>query len=151
MLLGSVALGVQSFFQIWHGDSYLHRYEDQQKVRRAIAAQRVDPEDIPATAKVAVPLATPPLIVSGPYVAGPKRRYQSDVAETSRSLSQSSIPNANAARGPLGDDDDEVMLIEPEPVDEFHCVMNTSIVGIQYYKGMDLGVLSQVILCISYM
>jgi SWI/SNF-related matrix-associated actin-dependent regulator of chromatin subfamily A3 len=126
------------------------RSEDQQKVRRAIARQFVDPADVPATAKVAAPLA----VVSGApsdALAGQKRKYNSDVAETSRSLSQLSIPNAHSAKGSGGlpeDDDDEFGLIEPEPADELYCVTNSSIVGVQYYKGMCFGVSCQVSLCL---
>ncbi|KAF8556100.1 hypothetical protein OG21DRAFT_1506885 [Imleria badia] len=106
------------------------RYEDQQKVRRAIEVQRVDPADVPAPAKV----ATPPMMMSGAPMAGPsadalvgqKRKYQADGAET----------KVNGARGSFGDEEDEVAPMEPEPVDELYCVMKTSIVGVQYYKGL---------------
>ncbi|KAG8213634.1 snf2 family protein [Butyriboletus roseoflavus] len=123
------------------------RYGDQQKVRCAIAAQLIDPTDIPASAKIVAPPAIPPVMLSGPSVPGPsngalagqKRRYQFDVAETSRSLSQLSIPNVTATQGArcsVGDEDDEAMLMEPEPADELYCIMNTSIVGVQYYMGL---------------
>ena len=115
---------------------YLRRYEDQQKVGRAIAAQHVDPADIPTTAKVVPPPAMVPG-VSFNALAALKRKYQPDVAETSRSLSQISMPKS--ARGSPGDDDDDVMLAEPEPVDELYCVMKTSIVGVQYYEGTYFG------------
>ena len=119
------------------------RSEDQQKVRRAIARQCVDPVDVPATAKVAAPLA---VVYGAPSngLAGQKRKYNLDVAETSRSLSQLSIPNAKGAHGLPGDEDDDAAFIEPEPADELYCVLKSSIVGVQYYKGTYFGVSSQV-------
>jgi len=35
----------------------------------------------------------------------------------------------------IDDDDDEVTIIEPDPVDELYCTLRTNIVGLQYYKG----------------
>lgn len=116
---------------------YWYRYEDQQKVRRAITTQYVDPADVPATTKVAVP----PVMAPGPSSNAPtaqKRKYQPDVAGTSQSLGQSGVSNPNGAQGAcelLGDEDDDVVPIEPEPVDELYCVTKTSIVGVQYYQG----------------
>ena len=125
------------------------RYEDQQKVRRAMAVQRVDPADVPATAKVSTPpMITPGISMPGPSadpLVGQKRKYQSDVAETSRSLS---IPNANGVRSSPGDEEDDVMPLEPESVDELYCVMKTSIVGVQYYKGTSFCAFSQVRSCL---
>lgn len=134
----------------------MRRYEDQQKVRRAIAAQRVDSADIPATAKTVAPPAVPPMMESGPSIPGPssiplagqKRKYQLDAAGTSQSLGKLGIPHADPAKGLLSDEDDEVMLIEPESVDELYCVMETSIVGVQYYTGMYFVALSQVSSCL---
>lgn len=106
----------------------LHRYEDQQKVKRAITLQRVDPADIPATAKVAAPPAmVPSFSMPGPSFNGStaqKRKYQPDVAN--------GIQNT---QGPLGDEDEDFMPAEPELADELYCVVKTSIVGVQYYKG----------------
>ena len=125
----------------------MNRSEDQQKVRRAIARQCVDPADVPATAK-----AAPPAVVSGmppAALAGQKRKF--DSAVTFQSVGQSSIPNANAekgARSSPGDEDEEVGLIEPESADELYCVMKSSIVGVQYYKGTCFGASSQVSLCL---
>lgn len=123
------------------------RLEDQRKVRRAIALQGVDPADVPASAKVAaLPMITFDASMPGPsshMMAGQKRKHQPDVAETSWPLSLS-VPNANTAQAACGDEDEEATLIEPEPVDELYCVMKTSIVGIQYYKGVCFDALNQV-------
>ncbi|KIJ68013.1 hypothetical protein HYDPIDRAFT_107592 [Hydnomerulius pinastri MD-312] len=127
--------------------------EDQQKVRRAVASQRVDPSDIPASAKVAAPplaivTAPPTPTQSGQASNGPigqkKRKLAFERSESFGSLGQPSAPKASAV--PVGarrltnlnlhDEDDEVMVVEPEPVDELYCVLNTSIVGVQYYKGL---------------
>jgi len=127
------------------------RLEDQRKVRRAIALQEVDPADVPATAKVAaLPMITFDASMPGPSsytMAGQKRKYQPDVAETSWSLGLSA-PNGNTALAACGDEDEEATLNEPEPVDELYCSMKTSIVGIQYYKGVCFDALSQVSLCL---
>jgi SWI/SNF-related matrix-associated actin-dependent regulator of chromatin subfamily A3 len=129
--------------------TYFRRPDDQQKVRRAIATQHVDPADIPASAKVvAAPVAT----VTEPHApsqsgqasiqaVGQKKRKLA--LESSGTSSQLSAPRASAApvgarrltSSALHDEDDEVMIIEPEPVDELYCVTSASIVGVQYYKG----------------
>ncbi|KIJ19024.1 hypothetical protein PAXINDRAFT_97103, partial [Paxillus involutus ATCC 200175] len=126
------------------------RPDDQQKVRRAIATQHIDPADIPASAKVvAAPVAT----VTEPHApsqsgqasiqaVGQKKRKLA--LESSGTSSQLSAPRASAApvgarrltSSALHDEDDEVMIIEPEPVDELYCVTSASIVGVQYYKGL---------------
>ncbi|KAF9222676.1 hypothetical protein BS17DRAFT_708165 [Gyrodon lividus] len=129
------------------------RAEDQQKVRRAIATQRVDPADIPASAKVVAPLVTTvtpspvpsqSAVASSGLIGEKKRKLAFELSESFASTSQRSAPRASAA--PVGarrltssalyDEDEEVMIVEPEPVDELYCVTNTSIVGVQYYKGL---------------
>ncbi|KAF8135787.1 SNF2 family N-terminal domain-containing protein [Boletus edulis] len=120
------------------------RSEDQKKVRRAIAVQCVDPADVPASTKVAAPPAMMPMPGSsmpgpssgGMVMVGQKRKYQADDMAASQSFGQSSFSNYNGARGSLGEEDEEVAPNEPEPADELYCVLKTSIVGVQYYKGL---------------
>ncbi|KAG6378256.1 putative DNA repair protein rad5 [Boletus reticuloceps] len=132
---------------MWSGDECVCRSEDQKKVRRAIAVQCVDPADVPASTKVAAPPAMMPMPGSsmpGPSsgamaMVGQKRKYQADDMAASQSFGQSSFPNHNGAqgaRGSFGEEDEEVATNEPEPADELYCVLKTSIVGVQYYKGL---------------
>ncbi|KAG9316303.1 hypothetical protein JVU11DRAFT_2334 [Chiua virens] len=105
------------------------KYEDQQKVRRAIANQCVDPADIPATAVVPAVRS----IALSNAVAGQKRPYQ---PEASHSLGQSEVKNTQSTRSSPGEEYEEVGAGEPESADELYCVLETSIVGVQYYKGL---------------
>ncbi|KIK94979.1 hypothetical protein PAXRUDRAFT_141720 [Paxillus rubicundulus Ve08.2h10] len=126
------------------------RPDDQQKVRRAIATQRVDPADIPTSAKL---VAAPVTTVAEPHAPSQPRQPSSQAlgqkkrklaSESSGTSSQPSVPRASTAlvgarpltSSALHDEDDEVMIIEPEPVDELYCVTRASIVGVQYYQGL---------------
>ncbi|KAG1752940.1 SNF2 family N-terminal domain-containing protein [Suillus lakei] len=117
------------------------RPEDQTKVRRAIANQRVDPADVPLTAKAATPAAAARVTPSTSQAPGPSRQKRKAVFEqaapTSSQLS-SVKPAIRTTIRPIvyDDEDDEVTIIEPDPVDVLYCSLNSSIVGVQYYGGL---------------
>jgi SWI/SNF-related matrix-associated actin-dependent regulator of chromatin subfamily A3 len=116
------------------------RPQDQAKVRRAIANQRVDPADIPLSARAAAPTIAhvTPSTSQAPALRQKKRKAVFDQAAHTNSQSGSAGPAVPATTRSIIhdiDDDDEVTIIEPDPVDELYCTLRTSIVGVQYYKG----------------
>ncbi|KAG1816100.1 SNF2 family N-terminal domain-containing protein, partial [Suillus subaureus] len=116
------------------------RPEDQTKVRQAIANQRVDPADIPKTAKV-VTLTTAhvtPSTSQAPAPSRKKRKAPSEQAVPTNSQLSSVKPVIRATYGPImcNDEDDEVIIIEADPIDVLYCTLSSSIVGVQYYNGL---------------
>ncbi|KAJ6594021.1 SNF2 family N-terminal domain-containing protein [Mycena capillaripes] len=93
---------------------------DQSKIRTAIARRRVDPSDIPVTAKI------PDQHTSSSVVPSQKRRR----AEFEAAASQSSSSKVQ----PVEEEEEEVT--EVEAPDELYVSMKTDVVGIQYYRGM---------------
>lgn len=114
--------------------------QDQAKVRRAIANQRVDPADIPLAAKT-VTSTTAHVIpsTSQPPALGQKKRKAAfeQAAHTNSQMNSArlAVPATTRSIARDVDDDDEVTIIEPDPVDELYCTLRTNIVGLQYYKG----------------
>jgi SWI/SNF-related matrix-associated actin-dependent regulator of chromatin subfamily A3 len=112
------------------------------KVRRAIANERVDPADVPLTAKVATPSAAhvTPSTSQTPALSQKKRKAAFEQAAPSNSRLSSVKPAVRTATRPImyDDEDDEVTIIEPDSVDVLYCTLKTSIVGVQYYKGESL-------------
>lgn len=105
------------------------RSEDQQKIRMAVSLRRVDPGDVPESAKI---------------------RESSSVRSTAKAIANLSKRTATQA----GLDHRKARVIpqtlspssafEPEEVeevaedefrDDLYCIMTTTVVGIQYYKG----------------
>lgn len=114
------------------------RLEDQAKVRRAIASRRVDPSDIPASAKA---LTTEAGVVSAPALSQKKRKAAQAVSQAGGS----STTHASAAQ-PLRqltqstgcheeEEAEESNTYEEESRDELYCMLSSKIVGVQYYKG----------------
>ncbi|KAG2342905.1 hypothetical protein BDR05DRAFT_963717 [Suillus weaverae] len=118
------------------------RSEDQMKVRRAIANQRVDPADVPLTAKAAtLAVDVTPSTSQVPAPSRRKRKAAFEQAVPTNSQLSSVKPTIRATISPIiyddeDDEDDEVIIIEPDPVDVLYCVLSSSIVGVQYYKGL---------------
>jgi SWI/SNF-related matrix-associated actin-dependent regulator of chromatin subfamily A3 len=108
------------------------RPDDQVKVRKAISARRVDPSDIPETARI-----------SQPDVSGPSQKKRKAVAEASVGPSRpAAVASSSRVQAPSAtrviDVDEELENEEPqeeESVDELYCTMTTNIVGVQYYNG----------------
>ncbi|KAL0956474.1 hypothetical protein HGRIS_002620 [Hohenbuehelia grisea] len=110
------------------------RAPDQQKIRRAIQLRRVDPSDIPSSAKVAAVDLTQR-----------KRKADEDIPGSSQQASQASSSTlvgtqASSQRVANGSDETEENLdneaLDDESRDELYCSLKTSVVGIQYYKGL---------------
>ncbi|KAG2129835.1 SNF2 family N-terminal domain-containing protein [Suillus bovinus] len=118
------------------------RPEDQAKIRRAIANQRVDSADVPLTAKVATSAAAAaarvtPSTSQAPAPSQKKRKAPSEQAVSTNSQPSSVKPTIRTTMRPIiYDEDDEVTIIEADPVDVLYCTLNSSIVGVQYYKGL---------------
>ncbi|KAF8633364.1 hypothetical protein AX17_004535 [Amanita inopinata Kibby_2008] len=94
------------------------RNSDRQKIRLAIARGRIDPSDVPDTAKY--PGAESSAISS----VSISRKRTAD--ETAVSLSQP----------PAGTSEEVEDAHQEEVRDELYCTMHTNAVGIQYYTGM---------------
>ena len=124
-----------------------NRREDQAKVRRAILSRRIDPADIPASAKL--PIANHFDNVPAP-ILGQKKRKASAQEAAAASSSQTAVPHKPqpiassqllrclsqpAARQEMEDEDEEANAYEEEPRDELYCILDSKIVGVQYYKG----------------
>lgn len=111
--------------------------QDQAKVRRAIANQRVDPSDIPSTAKAAPPtiIHATPSTSQAPAPSQKKRKAAIEQPASHLSSARPAVPATTHSMIHDVDEDDEVTIIEPDPVDELYRTLSTSIVGVQYYKG----------------
>ncbi|KAJ6500012.1 SNF2 family N-terminal domain-containing protein [Mycena vitilis] len=96
---------------------------DQQKIRTAISRRRVDPSDIPITAKAPGQGATPSV---------PSQKRRRAEFEAAAAASQ---PSSSASR-PLQIEDEEEEVTEVELPDELYVTMQTEVVGVQYYRGL---------------
>ncbi|KAI0633366.1 SNF2 family N-terminal domain-containing protein [Trametes polyzona] len=132
---------------------------DQSKIRLAIGLRRIDPEDVPQTAKGSDPsLSTP-----GPSQRKRKAQYEASqgtppassqpiLSQPPSSQPSSSQPLRRISGLPAGAsfsqrvEEEEVEDVpEEEAIDELYVMLKTSIVGVQYYKGL-VGPGEQVIL-----
>ncbi len=119
----------------------LYRPEDQQKIRLAVGLRRVDPSDVPETAKG---------IATGDGNAGPgpsqkKRKAAFEAAMASSQGSSQHRTQPASSQGPrqiagpsvsqFPAEVEEVIPEQDEIIDELYCSYNTNIVGVQYYKG----------------
>lgn len=121
-----------------------NRREDQAKVRRAIINRRVDPADIPESARL--PTANQTDSVAAPAPSQKKRKAVQEAAAGSSSQAvgpRMSQPSASsqplcrlsqpAARQEMEEEEEDEANSYEE--DELYCVLNSKIVGVQYYKG----------------
>ncbi|KAI0356200.1 hypothetical protein OH77DRAFT_1423798 [Trametes cingulata] len=127
---------------------------DQSKIRLAIGLLRVDPSDVPPTAKaVDAALSTP-----DPSQRKRKAQYEASLAAsqgTPPSSSQPSLSQPSSSQPPSSQplrrisglpagvsfsqpvyEDEAEDLPEEESRDELYVMLKTSIVGVQYYKGL---------------
>ncbi|TBU43646.1 SNF2 family N-terminal domain-containing protein [Dichomitus squalens] len=116
---------------------------DQSKIRLAVGLGRIDSADIPASAK------GPALSTPGPSQKKRKLQYESSSAsqntppipsQPSYSQPSSSQPLRSISGPPLSQLSRLAEEIEDEPEeenrDELYVMLRTSIVGVQYYKGL---------------
>lgn len=109
------------------------RPEDQGKVSLAIALGRVDPADIPPSARVVTTPTSQLVKPSGPPLAANPRQQKRERP------SENSGPPVSRFHGTgsrTDNEDEEVLPIEPEPIDELYCVFKTRVVGVQHYRGL---------------
>ncbi|KZT00465.1 uncharacterized protein LAESUDRAFT_553779 [Laetiporus sulphureus 93-53] len=122
------------------------RPEDQSKIRMAIGLRRIDTADIPESAKAPNAVNTADAASSS---QGPSQKKRKAAAEAATPVSQLSSqqpqpgpsqPLRHLTQNPASqtiedEQDDDVVEIE-DPKDELYCTLKTSIVGVQYYKGL---------------
>ncbi|KAH8119200.1 SNF2 family N-terminal domain-containing protein [Phellopilus nigrolimitatus] len=116
------------------------RPSDQAKIRQAIARKRVDPTDVPESAKSSS--ITQPTQTSSPVKTQKKRKADSLAGPSS---SQTRVPSSSQSVNDGGTitqgnvieiDDNDEEYSEEEPKDELYCMMSSQVVGVQYYKGL---------------
>lgn len=109
------------------------RPEDQGKVSRAIALGRVDPADIPPSARV-ITAPTSQLVkpLQPPLATNSRQQKRKWPSENSGP----SVSRFSGIGSYTDNEDEEVLLIEPEPIDELCYIFKTRVVGVQHYKGL---------------
>ncbi|KAG5635503.1 hypothetical protein H0H81_011022 [Sphagnurus paluster] len=115
--------------------------QDQQKIRLAISLRRIDPSDIPDSAKAKVIPST----LTNERPSQKKRKAEQERAMASQggsSRPEATISSTSRLRptlptaSQLAEDEKVEEPPEEEVRDELYCTMNTNVVGIQYYKGL---------------
>lgn len=136
---------------------YRDRSEDQGKIRMAVGLRRVDPRDVPASAKTPLPApaaastsSAPPVATQSPASQGPmsqkkrKAMFGASEAAAGPSSSQRTVrlaqnrplrPLTGVTRFQIEEDEVEEVVEQEESIDELYVMLKSSIVGIQYYKG----------------
>lgn len=105
---------------------------DQQKIRLAISLRRIDPADIPETAKSKALNPATPNTGSGPTSLKRKAPLEVQPVVSQHSTPVVSFPSASQAV----EEEIEEDSVDEEVKDEIYCTMATNVVGIQYYKGL---------------
>ncbi|KAF8622719.1 hypothetical protein AX15_006810 [Amanita polypyramis BW_CC] len=110
------------------------RNSDKQRIRLAIARRRIDPSDIPDTARSqSAEAPTSSSSASNPL----KRRIVEHSVSHSQlqelSSSQLGLSQPGGSQGEEAEEDDPP---DEEVKDELYCIFPTRVVGIQYYTGM---------------
>ena len=129
---------------IEHAPGFINlKHADQAKIRRAITRKQVDPEDVPASAKPFVLPSSSQVTTSTTASKSGKRKASEMAGQSSSQVSSSSqVPSTHRSSGLMSgnvieiEDDDEEQAQETR--DELYCVLNTQVVGIQYYTGRRL-------------
>ncbi|KAF5380521.1 hypothetical protein D9615_004518 [Tricholomella constricta] len=121
--------------------------QDQQKIRLAISLRRIDPDDIPDSAK-ARPMPTPSAGANNDRPSQKKRKAEPEPLLASQGAPSSSFTTSTNPTPPASSrmkistatrlaEDERVEEAPREEVrDELYCTMNTNVMGIQYYKGL---------------
>jgi len=105
----------------------LFRPTDQSKIRLAISLQRIDPADIPVSAR-GKPVRTTPSVASTSQNHLRKRTI-AEAGFESVAINQ----NSSATQ-----EQQEEEVVEEEVADELYCGMATKVAGVQYYTGTSL-------------
>ncbi|KAL1703202.1 SNF2 family N-terminal domain-containing protein [Schizophyllum commune] len=100
---------------------------DRHKIREAVRLRRIDPADVPPSARVAV--APPPATQTTRKRKAPEPASQPSTSQASSSTAGPSQPS-QAIEDEATEDNVE------EAADELYCTLSTGVVGIQYYTGL---------------
>ncbi|KAF9263265.1 hypothetical protein L218DRAFT_927698 [Marasmius fiardii PR-910] len=120
---------------------------DQQKIRTAVALRRINPSDVPKSARVALPVTRHTNAHSSS--SQNQKRKEPPESAPSRYIPPSSnsqmLPVTSSAFETIVIDDDTDADNTEEVRDELYCDLPTKVVGIQYYTGL-VGAGEEVIL-----
>ena len=130
------------------------RTEDQKKIRTALATRRIDPADIPASAKLPSALPSSQASSQPKPTASSNDKKRKTPHVTIEASSKGNAPAQNtptpASQTPATQRAQAVANIpvdasweegaedeapEEEPRDELYCTKSTNVVGVQYYGG----------------
>ncbi|KAI5889386.1 uncharacterized protein SCHCODRAFT_02585708 [Schizophyllum commune H4-8] len=100
---------------------------DRHKIREAVRLRRIDPADVPPSARVAA--APPPASQTTRKRKAPEPTPQS-------STSQASFSTPGPSRLSQAIEDEATEDNTEEAADELYCTLSTGVVGIQYYTGL---------------
>ncbi|KAL1660706.1 SNF2 family N-terminal domain-containing protein [Schizophyllum commune] len=100
---------------------------DRHKIREAVRLRRIDPADVPPSARVAA--APPPATQTARKRKAPEPASQPSMIQASSSMAGPSQPS-QAFEDEATEDNVE------EAADELYCTLSTGVVGIQYYTGL---------------
>ena len=105
--------------------------------------RQVDPSDIPASARIPTSSPPGPTTASAPVLSQKKRKAAQSAAQMETSGSQTALPASQPVRSltqtqarETEEEAERFSAYEEEPRDELYCVLNSKIVGVQYYTGM---------------
>ncbi|KAL1760634.1 SNF2 family N-terminal domain-containing protein [Schizophyllum commune] len=100
---------------------------DRHKIREAVRLRRIDPADVPPSARVA---AAPPPATQTTR----KRKAAEPASQPSTSQASSTMPGPSQPSHAIEDEATEDNV--EEAADELYCTLSTGVVGIQYYTGL---------------
>ncbi|KDR75774.1 hypothetical protein GALMADRAFT_248461 [Galerina marginata CBS 339.88] len=107
---------------------------DLNKIRLAISLRRINPADIPASAQVSAPKGAAPA-ASNFQTQSKRTATQAGLDRSSQAAPRAHHPGPSSfprSTQELSEEEQE----EEEVKDEIYCNLATSVVGIQYYKGL---------------
>ncbi|GJE94457.1 SNF2 family N-terminal domain-containing protein [Phanerochaete sordida] len=105
------------------------RPEDQAKVRMAVGKRRIDPADVPASAK-------PPSAAAAPSTAPAGTQLKRKADDAPQAGPSQPVAAQRPGMRTIRVDDDIEIVQDEEVKDELYVMYKTNIVGVQYYKGM---------------
>ncbi|THH01126.1 hypothetical protein EW026_g1525 [Hermanssonia centrifuga] len=112
------------------------RSEDQNKIRIAVGLRRVDPVDVPESAKRIVAGLNNGASSSTSAAPAPTQKKRKATFDAQPGPSQPRATQGPSASQLVEDDEIEEIVPEEESRDELYVMLKTNIVGVQYYKGL---------------
>lgn len=129
-------------------DWRVFRQEDQGKIRLAVGLRRIDPADVPATAKghgslpglSSTPSSSQPRPEASALAPGPSQKKRKAAFEAAMITQPSaSQPSASQPLRRLSDQFEEeqnnAVIDVDDAQDELYCMTKVPVVGLQYYTG----------------